>query len=337
MPWLDGQAIGRRVLERILTTNPEELGWDWGAGLLGDAMGEWEDLPGVRSFLRKWVSRHERLGTGFEDKGGWHWKAGAGTTLLRLESWSPSKSRRHWIAELSKHVLNSPAGPDGIWLTKPDRHEIWIDTLATACPFLARAGAAGFGKEWPRKAAEQIIAHANFLQCEQSGLWLHAWSLAENRPMGRLWARGNGWAIHAMAEVLAITGTRREPRLAAILEKTCQGLLASQEPCGGWHTVLDDSSSYIETSGQALLVRGLAKAARMNLVPTRMRGALRDSASRGWLTVASHVSDSGEVTGTSLGTPAGSLRDYTERPVASWPVWGPASVLFAARERTPAA
>jgi len=330
--WLAGETVGKRVLERHLATGPSELGWDWGAGLLGDAMGEWNDIPGVRSFLRAWVRRHEQLGTSFEDKGGWHWKAGAGTTLLRLNSWSPSRSRKRWIASLGKHVLESPTGPNGIWLTKPERREIWIDTLATACPFLARAGACGFGGEWTREAAAQICAHADFLQCEHSGLWMHAWSLEKNRPMGRFWARGNGWAIHAMVEVLSLTGTRREPRLAAILEKTCTGLLAAQETAGNWHTVLDAPSSYIETSGQALLVRGLAKAARLHLVPARLRRILRDSADRGWVGIASHVSDAGEVTGTSLGTPAGSLRDYIDRPTASWPIWGPASVLLAAHE-----
>lgn len=319
-------------MDRILATDPGELGWDWGSGLLGDALGEWSDAPGVIRFLRHWVRRHERLGTSFQDHGGWNWKAGAGTTLLRLQSSSPTASRSRWIDTLGKHVLECPVGPDGIWLTKPDRREIWIDTLAMACPFLARAGAAGFGEGWSKTAAEQIATHADLLQSEQSGLWVHAWSLAKNRPMGRLWARGNGWAIHALVEVLTVTGTRREPQLVKILEKTCKGLLDAQDPCGSWHTILDDSSTYVETSGQALLVRGLAKAARLGLVPSRIRRSVHEAAMRGWVGVASHISDVGEVTGTSLGTPAGSLSDYADRPVASWPVWGPASVLLAARE-----
>jgi len=333
--WLNGEAVAARILTRTLASCPSDLGWDWGAGLLGDALGEWDTMPGVRKFLREWVGHHERLGTSFQDTGGWHWKAGAGTTLLRLEAWSPSATRRRWITALGKHVLESPVGPGGIWLTKPEREEIWIDTLATACPFVARAGASGFGADWLQQAVKQICAHAEFLQCRRTGLWMHAWSLSKNAPLGRLWARGNGWAIHAMVEVLSLTGTRREPLLASILENTCIGLLATQEACGNWHTVLDEPSSYMETSGQALLVRGLAKAARLGLVPLRIRPAIREAANQGWVGIASHVSDTGEVTGTSLGTPAGSLQDYTDRAVASWPVWGPASVLFAARENSP--
>lgn len=330
--WLHGNAVATRVLKRILATNPVTLGWDWGAGLLGDALGEWESFPGVRKFLGEWVRHHEQMGTSFMDEGGWHWKAGAGTTLLRLESWSPSDRWRRWIEALGRHVLESPSGPGGIWLTKPERREIWIDTLATACPFVARAGAAGFGSDWLSKAAEQICAHSELLQCPRTGLWAHAWSLKNKRSLGCFWSRGNGWAIHAMVEVLCLTGTRREPRLASILENTCRGLLAVRKPCGNWHTVLDDPTSYIETSGQALLVRGLSKAARLGLVSARTKPGARKAAQLGWVGVASHVSDSGEVTGTSLGTPAGSRSGYTSRPMASWPVWGPAATLLAARE-----
>ena len=330
--WLHGGAVATRVLNRILATNPIELGWDWGAGLLGDALGEWETFPGVRTFLAKWVRHHEQKGTGFGDAGGWHWKTGAGTTLLRLESWSPSARRRHWISALGSHVLESPVGPGGIWLTKPERMEIWIDTLATACPFVARAGAAGFGSDWTRLASEQICAHAELLQCPRTGLWIHAWSLKKNRPLGCFWSRGNGWAIHALVEVLSVTGTRREPRLAAILENTCKGLLAVREPCGDWHTVLDDPTSPVETSGQALLVRGLSKAARLGLISPRTKPGARNAAKTGWVGVASRVSDSGEVTGTSLGTPAGPRSVYTTCPMASWPIWGPAATLLAARE-----
>jgi len=330
--WLDGFALGNRVAKRILESGSGDLGWDWGAGLLGDALGEWDGVRGVRRFLRLWAQRHAKLGTPFADAGGWHWKTGAGTTLLRLEKWSPSASRRRWIAELGSHVMDSPRGPDGIWLTKPDRCEVWIDTLATACPFLARAGSAGFGDDWIEQAVEQLCAHATLLQCEQSGLWMHAWDVQKGCAMGRFWARGNGWAIHAMVEVLSITGVRRAPHLSALLARTCEALLAVQDPCGAWHTVLDEPSAYIETSGQALLVRGLAKAARLGLVPASMRREVRRAAHRGWVVLATHVSDSGEVTGTSLGTPAGTLSDYANRGVASWPVWGPASVLLAARE-----
>ncbi len=325
---------GLRVVERMVALGPENLGWDWGAGLLGDALGEWEEVwggRGILKFLRDWSNHHARMGTAFHDAGGWHWKAGAGTTLLRVESRFPSAARRKWIAELGRHVLECPCWKDGTWLTKPERKEIWVDTLAMASPFLARAGSAGFGKGWVEESVTQIIAHAERLLCKD-GLWMHAWNLGTRRPMGRFWARGNGWALHAMVETLAMTGTRSAPALTGLLAKTCEGLLAVQSPCGTWHTVLDEPSTYVETSGQALLVRGLARAARLRLIPKDLRARVHTAACRGWVAVGNHVSDEGIVTGTSLGTSAGPLRDYAGRPTASWPVWGPASVILAACE-----
>jgi unsaturated rhamnogalacturonyl hydrolase len=162
--------------------------------------------------------------------------------------------------------------------------------------------------------------------------WMHAWSLRRRRAMGRFWARGNGWALHAIVEKMAVDPARSKPVLSNLLVKTCEGLLALQSPCGSWHTVLDEPCTYVETSGQALIVRGMARAARLGLVPGGLRSKLRAAACRGWTTVANHVSDEGAVTGTSLGTTAGSLREYARRPTASWPVWGPASVILAACE-----
>ena len=83
--WLHGEAVATRVLKRILATNPVTLGWDWGAGLLGDALGEWESFPGVRKFLGEWVRHHEQMGTSFMDDGGWLLIRFSGTEpLLRV-------------------------------------------------------------------------------------------------------------------------------------------------------------------------------------------------------------------------------------------------------------
>lgn len=325
------QQVADRLLQRVLAAGTLELGWDWGAGLLCDAIGEWTDRRAeLKTFLRAWATRHAKAGSSFDDAGGWLWKAGSGTTLLRLEAWSPSARRRKAIAQLAQRVVDCPRGTKGIWLTKPDRQEVWVDTLATACPFLVRAGLAAGEPCWSAEAAEQIIRHAEVLQCQASGLWGHAWDDRHHCPMGLFWARGNGWALHALAETLVASDAQPEAAsLTRLLAQTCEGLLNVQSPCGAWHTVLDDFSTYVETSGQAMIVRGLARASP--LLGGSLRERTRSAALRGWIVLRGHITDSGEVAGTSLGTPAGSWRDYAERPTASWPVWGAASALYAAR------
>jgi hypothetical protein len=163
-PWLDGFVLGNRVAK----TNPRIGFWRTGLGLggrLARRMGRIEWCARCASVSANMGSTPCQVGNTLCGCGRLALeKAGAGTALLRLEKWSPSASRRRWIAELGRHVMDSPRGPDGIWLTKPDRAEVWIDTLATACPFLARAGSAGFGDDWIEQAVEQLCAHAALLQ-----------------------------------------------------------------------------------------------------------------------------------------------------------------------------
>jgi unsaturated rhamnogalacturonyl hydrolase len=327
---------GSRVLRKILETGPAALGWDWGSGLLGHALLAWpQDAQRGRilRYLRRWVDRHLAAGTTVSDSGGILWKLGVGTSVLGLRRERPAPRYARRIREMLAYADRAPRLAGGLLASKADRPEVWVDSLMTLCPFLAQAGTDGFLEGGGRAALTQLALHADALEDPATGLWFHACDVEAGRHIGRLWSRGNGWAIFGMVEVPDVAARTREA--AAVRRALCQmaeGLLAAQAADGSWHTVLDRQETFVETSGQAMLVHGLAKAARIGVLPARLARRAREAAWRGWIPLAGHVADSGEVTGTSIGTAARDIVHYATRPTASWPVWGPAAVLLAAGE-----
>ncbi|MEI6034554.1 MAG: glycoside hydrolase family 88 protein [Verrucomicrobiae bacterium] len=330
----DPGVLGSRVLGRVLEQGPAALGWDWGSGLLGHALlGQEAGRKDILRFLRDWVDRHLAAGTTVADSGGILWKLGVGTAVLGLqrERSAPRYARR--IREMLAYAAGAPRFACGLIASKADRPEVWVDSLMTLCPFLARAGTDGFLRDGGRAALAQLALHAAALQDPSSGLWFHAGNVKSGRRIGQLWSRGNGWAIFGMVETLELfPGILESAPVRRALRRTVEGLLAAQSADGSWHTVLDRPETFVETSGQAMLVHGLAKAARIEALPARLIRRAREAAWQGWIPLSGHVSDSGEVTGTSIGTAALNLNHYATRPTATWPVWGPAATLLAAGE-----
>lgn len=323
-----------RLQGRVLSAGTESLGWDWGSGLLGVALLDSAEFAAERkagAFVRQWIDAHLKKRTSVHDRGGRLWKLGPGVCVAELWHRTRSPSYRKRLCEMQRYLHDSPRLAGGILASKEDRSEVWVDSLMTLCPFLVRASTLGIDPDGLDEAVRQIELHADLLQDKKSGLWWHAANVPARRPIGHFWARGNGWAIFALVETLAADPSAARP-IRRVLRRTVQGLLASQRPDGTWPTVLDHPETYCETSGQAMIVHGLAKASRLGLLPSRLGARAETAALRGWMTLATHVADSGEVTGVSLGTSAGELAIYAERPTASWPVWGPAAFLLAAAE-----
>jgi unsaturated rhamnogalacturonyl hydrolase len=106
-----------------------------------------------------------------------------------------------------------------------------------------------------------------------------------------------------------------------------QGLKATQDPSGLWHTVLDDKASYVECSATSMIVYGVLKLARLGLLP-RAEAAM---ARQAWRAVNEQFVKDGLVTGVSAGTvPKG--RDYYSKLPAGTKTWGTGAYLLVGSE-----
>ena len=149
---------------------------------------------------------------------------------------------------------------------------VWDDTLLSVVPFLVEMGRASGDPAYTEEATRQVLLHAAHLQDSTTGLYHHAWDESTADFLGpSYWGRGNGWALLADVEVLAVMSPAHplRPQVLEIMRRHTAGLRPLQDAGGLWRTVVNRPDFYLESSGAALIGYALA-----------------EGATRGWLTDA---------------------------------------------------
>lgn len=122
------------------------------------------------------------------------------------------------------------------------------------------------------------MLHAEYLMEPKSGLWYHGWEfiVPQTDPLIKghnfvdaLWARGNSWITLALPLFVEITQPPADDPfrriVVSLLERQVDALVGTQDLSTGlWHTLLNDPSSYVETSASAGFAAGILMA--MNTV-----------------------------------------------------------------------
>lgn len=187
----------------------------------------------------------------------------------------------HW-ADGTAWTQAAPRDP--WWVEGGYGARYWQDDLYMVVPWLALHGAQG--NELARNLAYEWIeaymyehrdgAMATARARRGALLWDESFTLFQHQPesIGQteyFWARGNGWALVALARAAALldapyTGARYEQVLGAeemrrLLRASAASLLARRTPDGGWGAYLSKPSECptAETSGTALLTFFLAR------------------------------------------------------------------------------
>ena len=164
---------------------------------------------------------------------------------------------------------------------KDNTEQIWADTLFMTVLPLARIGILLDRPEYIQEAAYQFLLHIKYLSDPSTGLWTHAWQF-EGRHGGyafarAFWARGNAWVVYAVPLFLEVAGEvlpEDDPSRRMIVNeyrRLVHALTEVQDRKSGlWHTLLDDPSSYLETSASAAFTAGIFAGIRLvgrNRVP----------------------------------------------------------------------
>lgn len=215
---------------------------------------------------------------------------------------------------------------------RPLPNTIWLDDLFMSVPALAQNGKFSGNRAYFDDAAKQILSYSKRMFNEDKGLYMHAW-VQDMEPHPQFhWARANGWAIMAMAELLDVL-PENHPDRAQVLEyyrKHARGLMSYQNPQGFWHQLINKSDSYLETSATAIYVYAIAKGINEGWLDHKAFGPMVVLA---WNAVASKVNEKGLVEGTCVGT--GMAFDpafYYYRPISVYAAHGYGPVLLAGAE-----
>ena len=193
-----------------------------------------------------------------------------------------------------------------------NKNQLWDDTLMMTVLPLAKIGMLLDREDYVNEARYQLMLHVKYLADRATGLWYHGWSFdRKDHFAGALWCRGNCWitiSFPIFIEVLGLkAGDPLYELLVGALKAQIEALAKYQDlETGLWHTLIDDSDSYLETSGSAGFAYGILKAVHMRYVDAEYE----DVANRAINGVLSQIGDHGQVANVSVGTGLEDTLDY---------------------------
>jgi unsaturated rhamnogalacturonyl hydrolase len=151
------------------------------------------------------------------------------------------------LMQFEKHPRTSDGG---FWHKKRYEHQMWLDGLYMASPFLAEYGVT-FGKpELIEETINQLLLVAKHTYDEKTGLFYHAWDESRtqkwadkvNGKSPNFWGRSIGWYAMALVDDLDYIqpGNPRRAKVLAIVNKLADGMLKYQDKKTGlWYQVVD--------------------------------------------------------------------------------------------------
>ncbi len=254
--------MARRFAESEMTRFPEAWQLDHGSRLFfGYAQG-----VGCCAMLEMWKATGEskyydyvhQWADSLIDAEGNIWKydmasynldfINSGKTLFDMYRQTHDKKYRTAMQTLRRQLQNQPRTCDGgFWHKLVYQHQMWLDGLYMASPFLARYGAEFKDTTATGEAVRQVqLCHLHTYD-EKTGLYFHAWDEShrqrwadENGHSPNFWGRSTGWWFMAMVDILDWIPEETEGR--ADIVTYIQGLaevLPRYQRDGLWYQVLD--------------------------------------------------------------------------------------------------
>jgi unsaturated rhamnogalacturonyl hydrolase len=189
------------------------------------------------------------------------------------------KEKFKLAAELLRNQLkNQPRTKEGgFWHKKIYPNQMWLDGLYMAEPFYAEYSKAFDEPQNFDDIANQFIWMEKHARDSKTGLLYHGWDESKeqkwaNKTTGtspNFWDRALGWYVMGLLDVLDVfpKDHPKRPELIAIFQRLMPAIVKYQDPKEGcWYQVvdkLDGKGNYMEASGTAMFVYGLAKGVRM--------------------------------------------------------------------------
>ena len=207
--------------------------------------------------------------------------------------------------------------------------ELWDDTLFMTVLFLANMGRIEGKQEYITESEEQFLLHAKYLADAKTGLWYHGWTFnGRHNFANAFWGRGNCWITIAIPEFLQMVEVTPAVRkaLTSILLNQVNSLKKYQNESGMWHTLIDDPTSYVESSATCGFAYGILKAVHTGLLDP----VFEPIAVKALAPILGYIGPDGVVQQVSYGTPMGreSKEFYRQIEIKPMPYGQAMAMLF---------
>lgn len=182
---------------------------------------------------------------------------------------------------------------------------LWIDDMFMITALQSQAYLATGDEKYIERTAREMVLYLDRLQ-RVNGLFYHAL----NAPF--FWARGDGWMAVGMTEVLRILP--KKPQYDTYRERIMKGykdmmstLAMYQGYDGMWGQLIDNTSSWKETSGSAMFTYAIITGVKSGWLNKEKYGAI---ARKAWLALQSYLEANYDIRNVCEGTGAGSSTQY---------------------------
>ena len=201
--------------------------------------------------------------------------------------------------------------------TKGDTSYVWADDQYMGLALMARLSK---HKALPLKERRMLVDYISSMQLQfrshiydldGDGLIYHGAYVNKTTKMHSCckWGRANGWGAMSHLEVLESMAQfpdhpNRTQVLSSFVEFIDSMMVYQDASTGRWHQVVNETSTYLETSVTAMMVTALATGISRGWLPASGEGVSKyeDAAVRAWNGVASQVSVNGTVHNICMGT-----------------------------------
>ena len=215
---------------------------------------------------------------------------------------------------------------------RPQPNTLWLDDMFMAVPAIAQMGKLTGDRKYFDEATKQVLLFSDKMFNKEKGVFMHGWVESMPTHPEFRWARANGWAFMALAELLEVL-PENHPNRAKILQlyqAHARGLATYQSGSGFWHQLLDKTDSYLETSATAIYTYAYARGINRGWIDGK---TFAPATLLAWNAVTTKVNAKGQVEGTCVGTGMGfDPAFYYHRPISSYAAHGYGPVLLAGAE-----
>ena len=179
---------------------------------------------------------------------------------------------------------------------------LWIDDMYMINLLQTQAYRVTADRTYIDRAAKEMVLYLDKLQLE-SGLFNHAVDVPYR------WGRGNGWMAAGMPMILQYLkpGDAHYDRILAGYRKMMAKLLETQRANGLWGQLVDDPSSWDETSGSLMFAYGFLMGSRHGWLDAATYGP---AARKAYLAVVTRLDADANVPDVCCGTGARNDRQY---------------------------
>jgi rhamnogalacturonyl hydrolase YesR len=228
-----------------------------------------------------------------------------------LELYMQTKDQRYLV--LGKNIADKQwAAPEGPRI-KPESYyyynkgmtwqtRMWIDDMFMITAVQAQAYRATGDTVYINRAAREMVVYLDTLQMP-NGLFYHA----PDVPF--FWGRGDGWMAVGMSELLSSL-PKNNPNYTRIMsgyKLMMASLLKHQAEDGMWHQLIDDPTSWAETSCTGMFTFAFITGVKNGWLDKK---TYAPAARKAWLKLITYINENNDITEVCEGTNKKNDRQY---------------------------